>query len=457
MENIQYNDFRTKYKNFYYENYHLENTDDSIKISFDFSIDGLAKFNPNISIPKKKFKFFNDITGKIAKKIVFYMGMVELISYWKCACPQNVIINCGHLSDHEILWWKKLYFNGLGEFFYTNNITPNFDDFMIISSTDNSIVLESDDRFNFSDKFSNIIPIGGGKDSIVSIELLSKFKSKNLPLIINPRGASSETAHIAGYLDDEILEIYRTIDKNLLDLNKKGFLNGHTPFSAMLGFTSVFCSFFLGIPNIALSNESSANESNIKGTNINHQYSKSFEFELDFSNYVHEHINTNINYFSLLRPFSELKIAQLFSRHKKYFNVFKSCNVGSKQDIWCGHCPKCLFVYIMLLPFVDVNDLIGIFGKDMLDDISLSDTFSGLIGLSEVKPFECVGTIEEVNYALNLSYEKHYKNTTLPKLLDFYFKNYHGDKYLNSNALSCFNKNNIPKNLLNIVGEYKND
>lgn len=447
-------DLRNKYKNFYYNDYKISESDKFINISFNFSIDNLVEFNPKLSIEKKKFKLYNSIHTTTAKKIVFCMGMVELISYWKCVCPINVIIKAGYLSLDEILWWKKLYFYGLGEFFYINNITTDIETFM-------NIVCESDekfgycDTFNLNDTFKNIIPVGGGKDSVVSLELLSSLKDYNIPLIINPREASLQSAYKASYAVDGILEISRTIDSKLLALNKQGFLNGHTPFSAMLAFTALFSSYILGVTNIALSNESSANESNIKGTNINHQYSKSLEFELDFSNYVKKYICDKINYFSLLRPFSELKIAEIFSRYPKYYDVFKSCNVGSKNDVWCGNCPKCLFVYIILLPFMDVSNLIKIFNKDMLDDINLLKIFRGLVGLDDVKPFECVGTIEEVNFSLNLSYERHYKNSKLPVLLDYYMKNYTGNKYLNSTVLSDFNKNNIPKNLLDIVGDVK--
>lgn len=441
------------YENFYYEQYSIDESSDSINISFSFSIDGLATFNPTLTIDKKNFKFTNSIHSKTTERIVFCMGMVELISYWKCVCPKNIYVRCAKISSQEILWWKKLYFYGLGEFFYTNGITTNMDSFVDIICTSNNTLDDNSYLFNANDTYTNIIPVGGGKDSIVSLELLSSQKKSNLPLIINPRHASLYSAYTAGYNDADILTIARTIDKNLLELNKKGFLNGHTPFSAMLGFTSLLVAYLLGIRNIVLSNEASANESNVPGTNINHQYSKSFEFELDFDHFIKQYISPDIRYFSLLRPFSEIRIAKLFSRYKKYYTIFRSCNVGSKTDVWCGSCPKCLFVYIIMLAFMTPSDIKSIFGKDLLDDANLVSIFRGLIGLDNVKPFECVGTIEEVNVALNLIYDKHYKNSSLPYLLRYYQENYTGNSYVDSTVLTNINKHNIPDDLVRIVGD----
>ena len=173
-----------------------------------------------------------------------------------------------------------------------------------------------------------------------------------------------------------------------------------------------------GSKYIALSNESSANEPTDKETGVNHQYSKSIEFEKDFRVYVDKYICKDIKYFSFLRPLSEYTIAKLFSKYPDHFTSFKSCNVGSKTDTWCGNCPKCLFTYIILSPFIDIETLIDIFGKDLFDDKALLRHFNDLIGQSEVKPFECVGTIDEVNLAVRKVIEMTEK--PLPYLLEYY-------------------------------------
>ena len=188
-----------------------------------------------------------------------------------------------------------------------------------------------------------------------------------------------------------------------------------------MAFSSIIAAYLNGLKFIALSNESSANESTVKDSYINHQYSKSYEFEKDFRYYEGTFINSGVYYFSFLRPINELQIAMIFSRFKKYHPIFKSCNVGSKQDIWCCHCSKCLFVYIILAPFLTIEELDGIFNKKLLEDETLLNDFDKLCGIVEEKPFECVGSRDEVNTSINEIINKYEKEgIKLNKLLLHY-------------------------------------
>lgn len=420
---MNFNDLRKEYKYFYYNKFEITENESEIVLRFDFEIPNLAHFNPTTSILKKNFKF-KDINSVYAKNMVFNIGMIELISYWKCACPENVIIKCGKLNSDQIDFWKKLYFNGLGELFYRNKIKTDINSFMNIQSTgDRDFHYEKID----DESFGYIVPIGGGKDSVVTLETLPLDRNSDLCLIINPKPVTLKCASLAGFDDNHIIEIKRVIDKNLIDLNSKGFINGHTPFSAMLAFTSYFVAYLLGKKYVSLSNENSANESNVKGENINHQYSKSFEFECDFENYSNKYLKAPVKYFSFLRPLNELQIAKLFSRQEKYHHVFKSCNVGSKGEnwVWCCNCAKCLFAFTILSPFLYKEKLVSIFGEDLFDKKSLLEIFIELTGNGEYKPFDCVGTYEEVNYALTFVIEKlESENRELPYLLNYYKQNY---------------------------------
>jgi len=159
--------------------------------------------------------------------------------------------------------------------------------------------------------------------------------------------------------------------------------------------------YIIGAKYIALSNEFSANESTIINSNVNHQYSKTISFESDFRYYTKMFLNNNIEYFSFIRPLHELQVAKLFSHYPQYFTAFRSCNVGSKDDKWCGNCPKCLFVALMLAPYINHNELENIFGKDIFSNLELKNTLEELLGLKMTKPFECIGTVDEVRAVVN--------------------------------------------------------
>ena len=404
---------RKEYSFFEYQSYSFSFINGNLVAEFCFSLSGKVSFKPTITIPSRDFYLVNlDKTG--LDNFVFHIGMVELISYWKAACSPRVIIKPHKLNQDQISWWKKLYFNGLGEFFYLNGIETDQDVFMSISSQG----VEMGVSTTKLDDNKVVIPIGGGKDSVVTLELLKNKGIKVIPMIVNPREASIRTIETAGFNENQSVIVQRKIDGKLLELNSQGFLNGHTPFSALLAFTGVLSCINAGVSNIALSNESSANESTVPGSKINHQYSKSFEFEDDFNQYVKKYLNPNINYFSFLRPVNELQIAKLFSGFPQHFNGFRSCNVGSSTDSWCGMCPKCLFTFIILSPFVEVAVLQNIFGKDMLNDPTLEDIFKELAGIADIKPFECVGTPDEVMAALAKYSINNFNDVVLLKNID---------------------------------------
>lgn len=393
---MNYESLRKQYTDFYYHSWNVKEEEDSIRISWNFEIKGLSEFEPVFIVPKPEGTQ-DYLTSRLFREAVFSLGMVELISYWKITGCPRVHVECGALDETQIAWWKKLYFHGLGEYFYINHIPLDPEGFMELISEGRS----QEGTGYFPELSGNLIPVGGGKDSFVSLDLLSPYKKDNCAFIINPVISAVNSAHAAGYEDGkDLLIAKRILDQRMLELNKQGYLNGHTPFSAMVAFATYLTAFMYGRKYITLSNESSANESTIKGSTVNHQYSKTFEFEEDFHMYCKNYLNPEIQYFSLLRPISELQITGLFSRMKSYHSVFRSCNVGSKKGIWCGHCAKCLFVCVMLSAYLPQNEIRDIFGVDMLNDETMMELFEQLTGLVDDKPFECVGTRDEVNVAI---------------------------------------------------------
>lgn len=443
-------ELRELYPTFTYERYEIEKIGTRVKLTFHFSIDGLCDFSPSTEIETKNLDVLNDPQSPDAQAIAFSLGMVELVSYWKAACPKTVRVRCGYLSEWDKRWWKRLYFRGLSEFFYRNGIETDKDEFVDIVCEPQAVKAPLGD---YVQSGIHIIPVGGGKDSCVTAQLLKTEREKNLFFTVNDQPARTDTVYAAGYTDQAIVRTYRTIDKNLLRLNQEGFLNGHTPFSAIVAFLSFYCAYLVGARDIVLSNESSANESNIAGTEVNHQYSKSYAFECDFAKYAERNLLPDIRYFSLLRPFSELQIAKQFAAYPQYHETFRSCNRGSKQNIWCAKCAKCLFVFSILSPFLPYDRLCALFGADMLDDGSLLADFDGLCGFSAVKPFECVGTVSEIVFALHKTVSQFRKaGRALPVLLQ-HFADIAGE-YTGENLLLDYNpKNNVPDEFFEAVKE----
>lgn len=435
----KFNELRSKYKTFIYEKYDIEFDEYFLNIKYHFNIPGLTYFYPRIKISRNYIR--PDINNEYLDYLVFQIGLIELISYVKCTCSKDIVIECNYINEEQISFLKKLYYNGLGEFLYTNGIKVEEDKLFNITCTHEKKELPHIEY----NGVGNLISVGGGKDSCVSLEIL-KNEENNSCFIINPKTPSLETAYAAGYTDEEILKVQRILDRKIVELNNEGFLNGHTPFSSIVAFISYLCAYLNGKKNIILSNESSANEPTVIGTNINHQYSKTYEFEKDFMEYMNKFIKLDINYFSLLRGLSEMSIAKLFSNYKHYHSSFKSCNLGSKEKEWnwCCNCPKCLFVYIILSPFLTKDERIKIFKEDLYDREDLLETFIEIVGYSKTKPFECVGTYSEARYAVSKMIEK---EENLPFLLKYYKEHYKLE--LDSTKIYEYNE-------INNLGDYYN-
>ena len=328
--------------------------------------------------------------------------MVEIFNYWKTFCSPKIVIKAGFLNEHQINWWKKLLIKGMGQYFYENKIdftTKNFVDF-----TTTGQPLKVEPLKVLGEEV--LIPIGGGKDSAVTLELVTKNFENSLGLIVNKIKARVDSASVAGI---KTMVVKRTLDKAMIDLNKnglsagrQGYLNGHVPFTTVLSFISILVAFLNNKKYIAFSNEQSSNEGNVtfKGLSVNHQYSKSFELENDFREYNFKYL-TDIEYFSFLRPIYDIQIAKVFSQYSKYFYKIVSCNIGRNNNIWCGKCPKCLSTFILFKPFLK-NETITIFGKDLLADKSLKPVLDALTNDNLVKPMECVGTKHELRVALGV-------------------------------------------------------
>ena len=310
-----------------------------------------------------------------------------------------------YLTKAQADFWNTIFRKGHGEFAYRNNLDlgerirfPYADD------------VPTPTPFKFVRKNRVLVGIGGGKDSIVAIELLKEQKYLCTGFIVETYRSHEivdEVCEVAGITS---LKILRILDEKIFQ-PLPGSFAGHIPISAIYAFLGTLAAVLYDYQYVVVGNEHSSNFGNVEhnGEVVNHQWSKSAEFETLFQNYIREYVTSSVTYFSILRPFYEIRIAELFARHSNYFQHFTSCNKAFRIDeakrpkgLWCCECPKCAFVFLILAPFIERKELINIFGRDLLNDPKLEPLFQDILGFGTMKPFDCVGTFDEAQAALYL-------------------------------------------------------
>ncbi len=340
-----------------------------------------------------------------AARLVFLLAAV---SYYKSAAPPVIDLGDIAVTDAERAFLREFYLEGLGEFAHRNNL--DLSDVRIVGPR-----LERSGPVAVNcDEGRPLLPFGGGVDSIVSVELVRPLAKDPALFVVNRPGdrfdAIERPARVAGL---PVVRAERLIDPQVLRSTELGFLNGHVPVTGILSAIAVMAAVLDGRDAVVMSNEWSASVGTVEvdGRSINHQYSKSEAFENAFRVVLAETFGERPEYFSLLRPFTELWIARRFAALPRYFDHFRSCNrafhidPARRLDRWCGQCDKCCFIDLILSPFVDESTLRRVFdGHEPLADIRLLDRFRALLGLSaDSKPWECVGDVTECRVATLLA------------------------------------------------------
>jgi UDP-N-acetyl-alpha-D-muramoyl-L-alanyl-L-glutamate epimerase len=232
------------------------------------------------------------------------------------------VVESGMLDPDMTIFWNKFYTHGLGEFFYRNDIDPRG---LAQFSSESELTYQSH-HITISERA--IVPVGGGKDSIVTIE---RIRASGIPMDLFTFGKDNpiyaDTARIS---EQDRLIVKRTLSPTLFEMNKSGYYNGHVPITGVISFVLTLVAYLYDYRYIVFSNEQSSNFGNLEfhGMSVNHQYSKSLEFEDDFRGYMGQYMTPDIEYFSMMRPYYEVNIITQFAEYKKYFGVFTSCNTN---------------------------------------------------------------------------------------------------------------------------------
>ena len=327
------------------------------------------------------------------------LHLIAGVSYYKAAVPPEIRIDGYGIDAATATFLQTVYENGLGEFAYRNGLNlhgkivfPQVGEESI--ATD--VAPTSAAAPSLGLRRHALVAIGGGKDSLVSIE---ELRAAGIEQTVTWIGASPLIRACAERTGLPLLNITRSLAPQLFEYNKLGALNGHIPVTAVNSAILALAALLVDADQVVFSNERSASYGSlIPGTGeVNHQWSKGWAFERDFAAQLRRTVAADLRYYSLLRPFSELAVARRFAQRDRYDAHFSSCNrnfhlLGERPaQRWCGVCPKCHFVFLALAPFMPKPRLLNIFGRNLLDEAEQAPGFDALLEYRDHQPFECVG------------------------------------------------------------------
>jgi hypothetical protein len=386
-----------QYETFVFERYELNGNE----ARFRYSYDGIVNFEHVIAFG---FDFANGYPEVALDRVLRSLWLLAGVSYYKAVVPGKIKVKNDELSYAEAQFLSETYRLGLGQFCYENKLS--LDRIAKFEGTDTRPV----PAIGLGDG-GDLVALGGGKDSLVTTTILEEAHRDfaTFSATYSPE-AGKALEELGAQVGRPFLPVSRMFDAQLMELNAQGAYNGHVPVTAEMMLIGLAAAVLSGRRRVIFSNEASAGEGNVwyEGIQINHQYSKSPQYEQAFRRYLQESISPELDCFSLLRPMGDLRIGDAFARGpmQRYAGQFTSCNrsfrQGSEGFTWCGECPKCAFVFLVLAPFVPKDELVAIWGENLLAKKMLEPTYQELLGLSGHKPFECVGEIEECRQAVRM-------------------------------------------------------
>jgi len=357
--------------------------------SLVYAFDQGPELVETITVPGAPFHL-DGARAEAAERALRLLHLFAGVSYYKAAVPARVAIDGYQIDAATAALVEDLYLHGLGEFAYRNGLNLRGRFKLPVAAPAAAVAPAAGLREHA------LVAIGGGKDSLVSIEAL---RTAGVAQTVTWIGGSQLIRACADRTGLPTLNIGRTLAPALFELNQQGAYNGHIPVTAINSMIMLFAAVLVDADQVVFSNERSASYGSlIPGTGeVNHQWSKGWDWERALGEHVERHVAADLRYYSLLRPLSELAVARQFARNDHYDAHFSSCNrnfhiMGERPvNRWCGVCPKCHFVFLALAPFMPKTRLVKIFGRNLLDDASQAGGFDALLEFQEHKPFECVG------------------------------------------------------------------
>jgi hypothetical protein len=367
-------------------------------LSLRYELDG-REFTERVTLPPGAR--WHTEEARAAARLVFLLSGV---SYYKTAAPPVIDFGETALTGTEEAFLREFYLRGLAEFAYRNNLDLTQLRIEARRAPDPPPAPPAP-----SSPKRALVPFGGGIDSIVTVEQVRQQADVALFVASRPADRFDAIEQPAAVTGLPIVRAEREIDPQLLRSAELGFLNGHVPVTGILSAIAVLAAVLEDRDAVVMSNEWSASIPTLEfdGRPVNHQFSKSEEFEAAFRAVLATSAARPPDYFSWLRDRTELWVGREFAKLGPYHASFRSCNKAFYTERarrfahWCGQCDKCVFIDLILAPFLSAGALRQIFAVagEPLDDPALKPKFRSLLGAG-AKPFECVGEVTECRAAV---------------------------------------------------------
>jgi hypothetical protein len=367
-------------------------------LSLRYELDG-REFTERVTLPPGAR--WHTEEARAAARLAFLLSGV---SYYKTAAPPVIDFGETALTGTEEAFLREFYLRGLAEFAYRNNLDLTQLRIEARRAPDPPPAPPAP-----SSPKRAVVPFGGGIDSIVTVEQVRQQADVALFVASRPADRFDAIEQPAAVTGLPVVRAEREIDPQLLRSAELGFLNGHVPVTGILSAIAVLAAVLEDRDAVVMSNEWSASIPTLEfdGRPVNHQFSKSEEFEAAFRAVLATSAARPPDYFSWLRDRTELWVGREFAKLGPYHASFRSCNKAFYTERarrfahWCGQCDKCVFIDLILAPFLSAGALRQIFAVagEPLDDPALKPKFRSLLGAG-AKPFECVGEVTECRAAV---------------------------------------------------------
>lgn len=211
----------------------------------------------------------------------------------------------------------------------------------------------------------------GGKDSLALTYAVRDHDAPAIDCFLYNPAESQRSLAKSLVSGGRIIEVRRQVLPELLALNDAGRPNGHTPYSAYLAIAALLAGYLRGSPMVLAGNSRSDDEPNVSsylGIPVNHQWTKSHEFEAALSDYRHRWLPGAPLYSSPLRPLLELQIIRSLQPHMDAYLKTASCNKAKGL----GWCRKCAWVFLATSSLFGHDLAVSKAGGDLFADPGLS-------------------------------------------------------------------------------------